>query len=145
MIKKLSLADLKGWQIFFDEPSKEMILIYKGNFCCVSVSDEAIDEVFELEVFSYAIKKDKDEAKRARAAFWKAMNKTHVDSFPTTLNPKATGHYTTFARLIKRMSILTERLPYITTSSTAIKIDLSRIKYGDETKGEIYGLILGVR
>lgn len=141
MIKKLSLADLKGWTIYFDDPSKEMIL-YKGNFCAVSVGDEAIDDVFELEVFSYAIKQDKEMAKRVRNALWDCRNKS-FDNLSTILSPKNTGSYTTFIRLIKRIALLTNRMPSIDTSSRAIKVDLWDVD--DNINKCIFGLIIGVR
>lgn len=140
MIKKLSLADLKGWTIYFDDPSKEMILIYKGDFCAVSVGEEAIDDIFELEVFSHAIKQDKEMAKRVRNAFWDCRNKS-FDRLSTTLSPKYTNSYTAFIRLIKKVSLLTGCMPAIYTSSRAIKVDIM----DDNIKKCIFGLIIGAR
>lgn len=142
MCKKLSLADLKGWTIYFDDPSKEMTLLYKGNFCAVSVGDEVIDDVFELEVFSHAIKQDKEMARRARNALWDCRNKS-FDNLPTILTPKNTDSYTAFIRLIKRIALLTNRMPSIYTSSKAIKVDLWDTD--DNINKCIFGIIVGVR
>ena len=135
---KLSLANLKNWKVFYDDNSKEMILIYRGAIGGVSVGELAINNVFELDVIQQA---EREGADRYRRIFWSGINASNKDNYSTMLMPSMSSVYLEFFKVVTKIAKLANRFISISTSSKILKLDLCNSKVNDD----IYAILTGIR